>query len=192
MPNLLFRGAFIRHFDVRHDEDAKKFIRIHLTADFTEAIMEKMEWETVPDCVPKATLTGQITAHHMILTPSGKELLQHELQIAISEVRDFQLVRVKDEEGEPNGQELRFVALSNQAGAAALIESYIENVQRGVGTLKVAAQQQDLPFEETTAESPDDAEKAPALASKAEVHHAERVGKKDRVSQAIDRAHGVQ
>lgn len=165
MPTIIFRGAVIRHADLRFDDEAGGFFRIHLTAEWTAPVREAMAWEEVPDWVDRAKLVGLIAARHLILTPNGRELKQHELQIDISEVSDFQLVRMYDEEGQPKRSELRFVARGTQRDAMALIEAYRHAVGRSPGQLKVTHEVQDkLELGE---------EQAPvvagAIASKAEV-----------------------
>ncbi len=176
MPSIRFRGAFIRYADVRCDDEAGKFIRLHLTADWTDTVRDHMGWQDVPDTVSKATLSGVLNGQNLILTPNGKELKRHELQIGITEVDDFTLVRVKDDEGEPKGTELRFRARTTQPGAAALIEGYIERIGRGVGLLKIEHEKQGNLFSgDDPADKDEDTEEkpaGPALASKAEVERA--------------------
>ncbi len=179
MPSVLFRGAFVRHFDVRQDPEAGKFIRLHLTADWTDVVRNHMGWSDVPKTVSRATLSGTLTALHLVLTPNGKELAKHELQIDITEASDFTLVRQKDEEGEPKGCELRFQVLTTQAGAGALLENYVERIGRGDGVLKITHEKQEgfdfgAPVDASQEAEKGAAEAAtgPALASKAEVERA--------------------
>ncbi|HJX53943.1 MAG TPA: hypothetical protein VJ801_14350 [Polyangia bacterium] len=179
MPRILFRGAFIRYADLRHEDEAGKSCRIHMTADWSDTVREHMTWEEVPDCVPKATLCGTINGKDMVLTPAGKELARHELQLTISEVSDFTLVRQKDEEGEPKGEELRFIVRTNQPGAMGLIENYVEKIGRGKAQLKISHEKQEGLFdnakpEEDEAEEPEKKGKASAIASKGEMERASR------------------
>ncbi len=179
MPSTLFRGAFVRYADLRCDDEAGKFIRLHLTADWTDTVRAHMGWQDVPKRVSRATLSGALAAMHMVLTPNGKELSKHELQLDITEAVDFVLVRQKDEEGEPKGEELRFMVRTNQAGAGAMIENYIERIGRGAGLLKITHEKQtDLDFTGGDDASNEDEKGAaeaapgPALASKADVERA--------------------
>ena len=178
MPNTVFRGAFVRYADVRCDDEAGKFIRLHLTADWTDVVRDHMGWEDVPETVSRATLSGTLNALRMTLTPAQKELKQHELAIDITEAADFVLVRQEDEEGEPKGSELRFMVRTTQAGAGAMIENYIERIGRGAGQLVIAHEKQEgLDFTGGD-DASDDVEKeevkaGPALASAAEVKRAD-------------------
>lgn len=149
MPTIRFRGAVIRYADLRYEEEAGKFVRLHFTADWTDVVREHMEWEDLPDSVTNAKLTGKLTGRNLILTPNGKELQQHELQITVSDVSDFQLFRVKSDDGETKHAELRFIVRSQEPGAMALIESYIEAIGRGDAALKIAHEkQEELPLGE--------------------------------------------
>ncbi len=143
MQKLIFRGCYIRYYDGRHDEDAGAFVRIHLTADYSEPVQEAMGWEAVPESIQSAKLTGRLAATHLILTPNGRELKQHELQISCNDVCDFQLFRVKNEDGETTSTELRFQAKTSQAGAAALIENYVARIGKGAGQLRVSYTKQE-------------------------------------------------
>ncbi len=194
MPSILFRGAFLRHAVLQDDEEAGAFRRIHFTADFSDPVRQHMGWDDLPDGLTSGKLSGELNGTHLVLTPNGKDLKRHELQISCSQVNDFQVFRVKNDDGETTRTELRFIVRSNQPGAMALIEAYKEAIGRGVGVLKIAHEkQEDLPFE--SEESKDDqpvlkdeetgepilsgeaAEQHAVLASKRQVEIAENGGK---------------
>lgn len=143
MGKLIFRGAYIRYMDVRQDEDAGAFVRLHLTADYSQPVQEAMDWEPVPESITSAKLAGRLAATHLILTPNGPELRQHELQLSCTDVCDFQLFRVQNDDGETTRTELRFQAKSAQDGAAALVENYIRRIGKGIGQLRVSYTKQE-------------------------------------------------
>jgi hypothetical protein len=151
---IIFRGCFIRHADIRQGKDGGDvFTRIHLSAEFSEPVREKMEWEDPGDSITSARLTGELLAQNFILTPGDKMLQQHELQIAISDASDFQVVMLKDDEGEPAGRQLRFIVRSPGDGVEALVGKYIRRVGRHEGQLKISyepqAHQESLPMSES-------------------------------------------
>lgn len=149
MPRITFRGAVLRYCDLRHEEGGK-FVRLHMTADYTDVVRKEMEWDEVPESVTQAKLTGKLAASQMVLTPNGRELARHEIQIACNEVSDFTFVRVTEDES--SREELRFIVRSNQPGAAAMVEGYIENIGKGAGQLRVGYEvQSNLPIEEAPA-----------------------------------------
>jgi len=138
MSSVLFRGAGLRFVDIRKPKEGGPFVRLHLVSDFTEGIIDAMEWEEIPDCVSSAKLPGELPAQSLVLTPVDIALQQHELQLECSDVSDFQLHRIQDREHEDvMVTELRFVARSNQRGAAALLENWLATMGFGRGTLKV-------------------------------------------------------
>ncbi|HOK47391.1 MAG TPA: hypothetical protein PLK67_15725 [Bryobacteraceae bacterium] len=114
MPSVLFRGAFIRHAVLQDDDEAGPFRRIHFTADFSEPVRQHMGWEELPEGLTSGKLAGELSGTHLILTPNGRELKQHELQISCSQVNDFQVFRVKNDDGKTTHTELRFIVRSNQ------------------------------------------------------------------------------
>jgi len=142
MPKLIFRAALIRYVDLRYDDKAKaKYVKINFTAAFSAPVREAMEWEDLPASYPSAKLDGELSAKHFILTPDDKELRMHELQMAASGINSFEVHRVKvgDDSTEV---ELRFQLTTSVPGAAAMLESYIEQFGKGTAALRVNYEQQ--------------------------------------------------
>ncbi len=139
MSHLLFRGAIIRHFDVRAGEDGI-FARIHVTSDFSSPVREALDWDDVPDCVPSCKLTGKLDGRYAVLTPNQPPLRQHELQISVSDLSDFQLHRIQGKDGESARTELRFIARTVQEGAAGLIENWMRRVGQETASLRIEYQ----------------------------------------------------
>lgn len=83
MSSVLFRGAGLRFVDIRKPKEGGPFVRLHLVSDFTEGIIDAMEWEEIPDCVSSAKLPGELPAQSLVLTPVDIALQQHELQLVL-------------------------------------------------------------------------------------------------------------
>ena len=96
MPKLIFRGAYIRFVDLRYDDKSKqKYVKLNFTAAFSEPVREALEWGEPPVGFDSAKLDGDLTASHFVLTPDGKELRQHELQLDSTAISNFEFARVK-------------------------------------------------------------------------------------------------
>lgn len=164
MSTITFRGAFVRFADLRQKEEAGVFARLHLTADMSDPVREAMDWQEIPDCVDQTKLTGSLTGRNMILTPNDKSLRQHEIQMEVSELSDFQLFRTRDGEGDLEREELRFIARVVEQYAIDKVERYLRIVGQAPGALKVAYEkQEELPLEDKQGklEEPSDGEDEP-------------------------------
>lgn len=137
--NVLFRGAILKHIDVRQGkEGGDVFCRIHMSADYSDQVREKMAWDRIPDSVTECKLFGELLGTHFILTPGDKQLRQHELNFDISSVEDFSVVGVKNDDGKITSRELRFVVRTPKDGVEAFCGQYIRRVGRHAGALKVS------------------------------------------------------
>lgn len=161
---IIFRGVVLKHFDGRQSQDGSSFFtRMYLSAEFSDVVREKMDWDDPGNCIKPgapAKLTGELLAHTFILSPGDKRLKDYEMQLGIKDVTDFQVITLKDDEGEPAGRQLRFTIRTPQDGASGLCEQYIRAVGRHEGQLKVTyvpvAVQQDLPGAKAEPTKPDD------------------------------------
>jgi hypothetical protein len=143
--SILFRGCFIRYCDIRQGKEGGDLTcKIHLSADFSTPVREHMEWEEVGDSISSAKLNGALLANHMILTPGNRQIQNHELQIDITEVSNFEVSTVKDDEGEPCGRKLNFQVKTSKDGAGAIVEQYMSRVGRHEGALKVSYVKQEV------------------------------------------------
>lgn len=150
MPeNITFRGTILKHFDLRQGkEGGDTFVRIHFSADYSEQVREKMDWERIPDSIMDAKLSGELLATHLVLTPGDKQLRNHELNFDISNCEDFQVVPLKNDEGEVRGRELRFV-VRTPSEIEGFLGQHIRRVGRHAGALKISySKQDDLPLED--------------------------------------------
>jgi hypothetical protein len=144
--SIVFRGTHIRYFDGRQEEGGA-FVRIHLTAEFSEPVMEAMDWEEPGSSVTDAKLDGELHGTHLILTPGDKLLSRSEIQFDIRSAEDFKVVTVT--EGDSKRRELRFIVRSSADGVAALVDQYIRVVGTHQGVLKISyVKQEQLPLQD--------------------------------------------
>jgi hypothetical protein len=135
MSKLIFRGAYIRFVDLRFDDRSKqKYVKLNFTAAFSDPVREALEWGEPPAGFDSAKLDGDLTASHFILTPDGKELRQHELQLDSTVISNFEFARVKVGE-DSFEQQLRFQIVTSAVGAAGRIEAYIEAIGKSTAQL---------------------------------------------------------
>lgn len=138
-----FRGARIRHCDIRQNDDGGNFVRIHFAADFSEPVREAMEWGAVQDGAKESKLEGTLNATNLILTPNGKELKDQELTLNAQAVKDFKYVRGKeDKNGNVKEDRLEFIVVTVEIGAGAKVEEYIRLIGKHVGALRVGYTEQ--------------------------------------------------
>ena len=149
MPKLIFRGAFIRFVDLRYDDKSKqKYVKLNFTAAFSDPVREALEWGEPPVGFDSAKLDGDLTASHFILTPDGKELRQHELQLDSTAISNFEFARVKVGEDSFENQ-LRFQIVTSAVGATGQVEAYIEAIGKSTAQLRVNYEQQaEMPLED--------------------------------------------
>lgn len=154
MPKLIFRGAYIRFVDLRYDEKSKTpYVKINFTAEFTEPVRQAMEWGEPPAGFASAKLDGEFTASNLIMTPNGRELKIHELQINAKDIGGFELARVKGDDGDSTHNELRFQVLTADPEAALKLREYIAAIGKGEAQLRVGYEQQsEMPLEEEDAQ----------------------------------------
>ena len=149
MPKLIFRGAFIRFVDLRYDDKSKqKYVKLNFTAAFSDPVREALEWGEPPVGFDSAKLDGDLTASHFVLTPDGKELRQHELQLDSTGISNFEFARVKVHEDSFENQ-LRFQIVTSAVGATGQVEAYIEAIGKSTAQLRVNYEQQaEMPLED--------------------------------------------
>jgi hypothetical protein len=149
MSKLIFRGAYIRFVDLRFDDRSKqKYVKLNFTAAFSDPVREALEWGEPPVGFDSAKLDGDLTASHFVLTPDGKELRQHELQLDSTVISNFEFARVKVGE-DSFEQQLRFQIVTSAVGAAGRIEAYIEAIGKSTAQLRVNYEQQaEMPLED--------------------------------------------
>lgn len=141
MPsNINFVKAFIRKAEIKPSE-VGAIVRIHLTAEYTEAVLDAMDWTDPGESTKKDEMIGQLAAGNFILTPDSDMLKQHEMQFSFFGAEKFYIMNiVKDEE---RRREFRFFVDSNAPEAAALVFAYIAALKKQTGNLKLSYTPQD-------------------------------------------------
>ena len=155
--NIIFRGAVLKHFDGRQNQEGSDYTtKLYFSAEFSDTVQEQMGWDDPGECLKPgkpAGLVGELLGMNLILTPGDKKLKDFEIQLGVKDVIDFQVVVLKDDEGEPAGRQLRFTVRTPQDGAAAMAEQYIRRVGRHESQLRITylpqAKQEQLSLEET-------------------------------------------
>lgn len=144
MPeHILFRGAFIRSFDVRQSAGGESvFVTVHFSADFSDVVIAAMGWNDLPDGYKDADLKGELLGVEMHLKPNGAELKQYETKMPIKSVDTFKVVSLKQSEDKPDERELRFKVTSNAKKAATWLASYLQAIGKGKGQLKISYSEQ--------------------------------------------------
>lgn len=149
MPSLTFRGAFIRYFDCRLNESGT-FTRIHGSADFSEPIREAMGWPQISSEIESCKLAGTLAGDNLVVSPTDKTLKQFEFQMGVGEVTDFEVVRVKEEDGDSIRTELRFKIRTTAGTAAAQLYDYLSKVGKAPAAMKLRYSEQGSLTEETS------------------------------------------
>lgn len=144
---VIFRGAYIRSFEYRNGEN-DRHVRIHITADWTDTVREAMVWDDIGEGHGGTDLIGRLAAEYLILTPSGKGLKDHQVQINVKEATKFEVLPRKDKEGETSGHELRFMVKTTDSDVPGLLQHYCATMGRGLAQLKLAySKQEELPLD---------------------------------------------
>jgi hypothetical protein len=155
MDSIIFRNARIRYVDLRRDDEAGIFTRVHLSSDLSGPIEQQMGWGEIPEGCTSAKLAGVLQCRHFVLTPTDKALQQHEIQMECSQVGDFNVAGIKDDEGELTGYDLRFILRTIENGATGILENYLRTVGGAPAALKVSYEvQETLPETETEKQLP--------------------------------------
>jgi hypothetical protein len=137
---ITFRGAHIMNFDVRQSPKGEStFVRIHMRADFSEPVMEAMEWEPRSKGHGGGDLIGELYGVKMMLKPSSRELIKYGFEMPIRQVKDFKLVvrQGKGAEAEEE-EELTFVVETSSKRAYVTLGNWIENIGKEKGLLTVS------------------------------------------------------
>lgn len=141
--SILFRGAYIRSFDVRQDSGGKSvFVTVHFSADFSDTVIAAMGWSDLPDGYKDADLKGELLGVEMHLKPNGAELKQYETKMPIKSVDTFKVVSLKQADDKPDERELRFKVNSNAKKAATWLAAYLQSIGKGKGQLRIAYSEQ--------------------------------------------------
>lgn len=150
MPKLIFRGASVRYFDTRMSQGGEAvFVRIHVSADFTELVRTAMEWQELPDSFTEGKLSGEIAAHQISM--KGSKGLGLSFEMAVKSIADFKVVTIKEENS--SHRELRFVIVTDEHGAYTTVGNFVETAGKATCQLTVHySEQAQITEEEQAAE----------------------------------------
>jgi hypothetical protein len=171
MPDqIIFRGAYIRHLDVRQSPEGEAvFVRAHIACDFSDPVIEAMRWEDLPEGFSQASLKGELAAQTMTMKPSSRELDKHAFDLPIHEARDFQVVSLKQDDDKPDKRELRFVVRSADHKATRVLDDYLRTIGKGKGQLRIS-----YTGGQESLDIPDDKQEELPLKGDAAAEHEER------------------
>lgn len=140
MQNLQLPGSFIRNADIRTSESGA-FLRIHITAEFTEDFMDKMGLQDPGESSRKTRMDCELPAGVFILTPDKEPLKNHEIQFSFSGASDFDIVTItKEKDGEETSKrrEFRFTVHSEAQESADRVFGWLKNLKKSPGMLKLS------------------------------------------------------
>ena len=125
-----------------------KGVHADFSASLNSAVIQKMGWTEIPECLTGADLEGEITAISLELIPSDKELRKHAIELDLSKLHSFQTVRreLEGKKGKGYRTELRFKLSSQDVNGCRKLESYYltanQKAQLTVAYEKAAVQEQ--------------------------------------------------
>lgn len=151
MDTITFCGVVLKHVEICRPKKGPVYIRVHFVAEVTEPVTEAMGWESVPECVEGAKLSGLLSGSKFVLSPADKALKDYEIQLSCLEVADFQIFRIEKKD-ESVRSELRFVVRTDQESAETYLANWMRKIGGGEGVLKVSYNatnpQANLPLDE--------------------------------------------
>lgn len=87
--------------------------------------------------ITKADLKGKLLASLLEITPDDRGLKKFKLFLPIDTVRNFQLVGIRNKEGDITHREIRFFVDSSAPDAAQKVELYCGRMGRNAGVGKI-------------------------------------------------------
>lgn len=165
---ITFRGCLVRHFDFRRKEKVC-FVRIHLTADYSTPVREKMDWSEMPVSITSAKLSGELNGTHFILTPANKEMQQHELQLDINSADGFEFISGQPkEDGGSRNTKLNFIVHTSKLGAETQVAGYMRALADSEGALRISYTKQEAMDLQPVKEAPSTETEEPPMSAKQE------------------------
>jgi hypothetical protein len=101
LQELPFRNVAISYIDVRRKAESAPFLRLHMTADLTPALRNRMDW-SIGNGQKSGDFVGTVQAVKMIIGPQQKKLPGMEvaeIEVEVSEVSTFSFTEKKDKDG---------------------------------------------------------------------------------------------
>ena len=121
---VTIRGAQFRHMNLVGPKEGEPLARFHFRGDLSGPISELMGWEDIPTCIASsAKLPGEIAGTKLTIKPNDKSLAQYERCLTISNIEDFKVLPVKDEDGEIEGHDLEMsIKCTDRDSVHAMVE----------------------------------------------------------------------
>lgn len=148
MPQTIkFTGA--RILAVAYTKDG---VHLKMSAKLTDKICEQMGWTQeygegraasrvvgIAEFLTGAKPEGKLDGNNLSLVPSDRELIKHGMDLDISTVKNFEVVRREQEgtRGKASVQEVHFTISVQGTGRLKKIEGYCEAV--GIGKLAITS-----------------------------------------------------
>ena len=138
---ITFAGAVLR--SISRD---KSSCILQFSAEMTAAVAKALDWgDELPDAAVGCKMEGRLVGGSFVLTPTqGRQASlpgtqAHEMQMNISSVGSFQVVRreIEQSRGKGHRRELRFRLDSGDPDAAMKAEEWITSIGDTKATLKV-------------------------------------------------------
>jgi hypothetical protein len=120
--------------------DVGAFVRVYFTAEFTESVLEAMEWEDPGESSKKTEMSGELASGNLVLTPDSDMLAKHEIEFSFFSGDKFFIVTI--EKDDVKRREVRFFVDSNAPEAATSVFAYMNNLNKATGSLKLNYQRQ--------------------------------------------------
>lgn len=152
MQKIDFSSAVLTRF-----ERTTKEGRAHFSASLTESLKAAMGWGDLPDGAISTKMDGNISAQTAVLKPMDVELKQHALDMDITGVESFSIVRLEVErtKGVAKMREVRFVVTFAAPDTCALLESYMLRLGEAKAKLTISYVKQ-ANLHGNDADAPDD------------------------------------
>ena len=119
-------------------KEGEPLARFHFRGDLTGPISELMGWEDIPTCIASsAKLPGEIAGTKITIKPNDKSLAQYERCLTISNIEDFKVLPVKDEDGEIEGHDLEMSIKCTDRDSVHAMVDLVFSIGRADFQLKV-------------------------------------------------------
>jgi len=148
---VTFTSAVLKSFSRGDSSGSAKF-----SASYTNAIKEAMEWGEVVDYQKSSKLEGELTGRKMTIKPSDGPLEKFTIEIDITTVYGFELVKyeVEGKRGKGHRWELHFTVDFNDPTGCRYLEEF--KIHCGKGKSSVTISHEPQPKQGTLTETPED------------------------------------
>lgn len=128
---------------------SKTGVSAKFACSLNSAVINKMGWSEIPECMTGSDLEGEITAISLELVPDEGMLKKHAISLDLAQISKFKTVRLELEgkKGKGHRTELRFTVTSMDVKGARKLEEYILTAGKSklIVSYEKQAKQEDLP-----------------------------------------------